>query len=278
MSETETEKQTGGENVEAYGEILAWWKQKNIQTEAELAEALHSVGVLFAFHSGKQENERVTWHDTREIFSHDGVTDYSGDLLTLLEIRNAKIAYTFFLSAFGEHRALDEAFLLRLHKLLTRNTYDARRYEIGERPGTFKRHGFVTGRYEVGAPPEDTAEETRELLSELRDLPLPEEKLLTAGAYFHARLENIRPFADGNGTTGRLALNYFLVSHNHPPVVIHEEDRAAYLGALESWDAVQDLRPMRTFLEEQLVKTWSRRRKPAESKEAASAPKLHDFL
>ena len=257
-------------------DIVQWWRDKKIRTEAQLAEILNGHGVLFAFHSGKLENERVTWHDTREIFERDGVSNYTGDLRTLFEIRNAKSAYEFFLTAFGERRPLDEAFLLRLQKLLTRNTYDARRYALGERPGAWKLHDYVTGKREIGAPPEDTAEETRELLAELQALPpsLPGDKILTAAAYFHAKLENIHPFADGNGRAGRLAMNYFLVRHNHPPIVIHEEDRACYYSALEAWDASQDLTPMREFLAAQTVKTWRGRIAASEN----HAARLNDFL
>ena len=246
---------------DAYSAVVRWWRGKNIRTEAELSEILSANSILFAYHSGKLENERVTWHDTREIFDHDGVTNYTGDLRTLFEIRNAKSAYAFFLSAFGERRPPDESFLLRLQKLLTRNTYDARRYELGERPGAWKLRDYVTGRHETGAAPEDTPEEVAELLDELRNLPpsMPPEKILTAAAYFHAKLENIHPFADGNGRTGRLAMNYFLVCHNHPPIVIHEEERAEYYSALEAWDAAQDLKPMRDFLTAQTVKTWGGR-------------------
>ena len=256
--------------------IVQWWRDKKIQTEAELAEILNGYGVLFAFHSGKLENERVTWHDTREIFERDGVSNYTGDLRTLFEIRNAKSAYEFFLKAFGARRPLDENFLLRLQKLLTRNTYDTRRYELGERPGTWKLHDFVTGKREIGASPEDTAEEVGELLDELQHLPpsLPGEKVLTAAAYFHAKFENIHPFADGNGRTGRLAMNYFLVCRDCPPVIFHEENRAAYYAALEAWDAAQDLKPMREFLTAQTVKTW-RGRVAAPEKHSAQ---LSDFL
>ena len=58
--------------------------------------------------------------------------------------------------------------------------------------------------------------------------------------------------------TGRLAMNYFLVIHNHPPVIIHEEDRKAYYDALEAWDSQQLLDPLRDFLKEQTVKTWKK--------------------
>ena len=260
----------------AYVSVARWWRSRNIRTEAELSEILNGNSVLFAFHSGKLENERVTWHDTREIFDHDGVTNYTGDLRTLFEIRNAKSAYEFFLSAFGERRPLDEAFLLRLQKLLTSNTYDARRYQLGERPGAWKLHDFVTGRHEIGASPQDTAAEVSELLTELQDVPpsLPPEKILTAAAYFHAKLENIHPFADGNGRTGRLAMNYFLVTRDCPPIVIHEEDRAEYYSALEAWDAGQNLTPMREFLTAQTVKTWRGRIAASEN----HAARLNDFL
>lgn len=81
----------------AYVSITRWWRERNIRTEAALSEILNGNSVLFAFHSGRLENERVTFHDTREIFDHDGVTNYTGDLRTLFEIRNAKSAYEFFL-------------------------------------------------------------------------------------------------------------------------------------------------------------------------------------
>ena len=53
-------------------------------------------------------------------------------------------------------------------------------------------------------------------------------------------------------------MNYLLVRHNHPPVVIHEEDRKAYYDALEAWDTDQQLGVMCAFLKGQVVKTWEK--------------------
>lgn len=251
-----------------YEKALALWQRKHITTDAELAEALNGHSIAFAYHSGKLENENITYHDTREIFEHDGVTAYTGDLRTLFEIRNAKEANELFLCAFRDRRALDEAFVKELQRQLTHGTYDTRRWQLGERPGEYKRHDYVTGREEVGAAPEDVADEMGELLSEMQDVPA--QNALTAAAYFHAKFENIHPFADGNGRTGRLAMNYFLVLHDHPPIVIHEEDRKGYYEALEAWDRGQELDPLRQFLQEQTVKTWAKQIARAEKQKDRS--------
>lgn len=250
--------------MEQYRKAVALWQGKHITTDAQLAEALNGHSIAFAYHSGRIENENITYHDTREIFEHDGVTSYTGDLRTLFEIRNAKDANELFLTAFGERRPLDETLIKEFQYRLAQNTYDTRRYQLGERPGEYKCHDFVTGREEVGAAPEDVAEEMTELLAELTDVPV--EKALTAAAYFHAKFENIHPFADGNGRTGRLAMNYLLVLNGHPPVIIHEEDRKAYYDALEAWDARQELEPLCSFLREQTVRTWEKQIERADRK------------
>ena len=53
-------------------------------------------------------------------------------------------------------------------------------------------------------------------------------------------------------------MNYFLVCHDHPPVIIHEEDRKEYYTALEAWDVGQELAPLSNFLKMQTVKTWEK--------------------
>ena len=81
----------------------------------------------------------------------------------------------------------------------------------------------------------------------------------SAAAYFHAKFENIHPFADGNGRAGRLLMNYLLLLWDHPPIIIHEEDRRDYYAALERFDAAQSLEPLVEFLKAQTVKTWQAR-------------------
>ncbi len=244
------------ERVGMYNQILNWWKTKNVTDAAGLAEALNGYVINFAYNSGNIENPKITYHDTREIFENDGVTSYTGDLKTLYEIRNAKIANEYFLDCFDAKQVLDETFLKELQKRLTMNTYDTRRWQRGERPGEYKKGDYVTGKNETGALAEDVPAEVAELLADLQDIP--KDKALLAAAFFHAKLENIHPFADGNGRAGRLAMNYFLLLHGHPPIIIHQEDKKEYYAALEAWDEKQDLQQLINFLQAQTIKTWKR--------------------
>ena len=243
--------------MDKHREILSAWQNLDIKNAAELEAALNGYIIQFAYHSGKIENPNITYNDTREIFDRDGVTNFTGDVRTIFEIRNAKDASNLLFEAFDRKDPLTPEFILQLHYELTKNTYDTRRWQVGERPGTFKKHDYVTGRYEVGSAPEDVQTELEDLLEEIRqDVIRTNEHIFTAAAYFHAKFENIHPFSDGNGRTGRLTMNYFLLQHNHPPIVIHEEDKNLYYQSLEAFDTKGELEPLKLFLKAELVKTW----------------------
>jgi len=59
------------------------------------------------------------------------------------------------------------------------------------------------------------------------------EKLATV----QCRFEQIHPFLDGNGRTGRLVLNLILVRLGYPPAIIYKRQRTEYLRALRRADA-----------------------------------------
>ena len=76
-----------------FSDVIKFWQEKKISTVAQLEAAINGKIVSLAYHSAKIENNSITYNDTREIFEHDSVIQYTGDLRTLFEIRNSKDAF-----------------------------------------------------------------------------------------------------------------------------------------------------------------------------------------
>lgn len=240
--------------TQRYDEVVANWRRDLPRTRGELAGALSDYRIYFAFNSGKIENSSITYHDTREVFENGRAVSFTGDVRTLFEIQNQKECSELLLDAFAAKRVIDEDLVLEVHRTLTQGTYDERRWARGERPGTYKKHDYVVGVNGVGSSPDDVASDVRELLGELE--AVTPANVLTVAAYFHLLFEGIHPFADGNGRVGRALMNHLFVMNDHPPLVVYDEDKLAYYGAMQVWDEEGDLAPMLDFLRAETVKTW----------------------
>ena len=240
-----------------YESIVEIWKKWNVSTTADIDLRLDSFRILFAYNSGKIENDEITYNDTREIFENGQVLNYSGSPRAIFETQNQRLCYEFLKPKLAAREPLSVPLIKNIHEVLTSGTYDERRYIAqGERPGEFKKHDYVTGIAEVGSPPEDVEHDLIALITEIADFEGME--TLRAAAYLHARFEYIHPFADGNGRVGRTLMNYFLMIHSHPPIIIYDEDKHSYYNALASYDMTEEIAPLSEFLKVQTEKTWDK--------------------
>ncbi len=240
-----------------YNDIIATWRQKNIRTDKDLRQNLSNYRIIFAYNSGVIENPEITYHNTREIFENGKVVNFTGDLRTLYEIENQKKCFDFLIDKLVKKEVLSVNLILHIHKKLMQGTYDEVRWSKGERPGTFKVHDYCVAD-EQGALPEEVPGEVEELCEELRDVPDRGENILKAAAYLHCKFENIHPFADGNGRVGRTLMNYFLMLHNYPPLVVYNETKDKYYRALGHYDKTGDVGLFVDYMKESVEQTWER--------------------
>lgn len=166
--------------------------------------------------------------------------NYTGDTRALFETQNQKECYDFLKQHILDKTAVTSDFIREVHKILNYGCYDESRWSKGERPGIYKKHYYGVGE-NAGVLPEDVPE-----------------KILKAAAYLHCNFENIHPFADGNGRTGRTLMNYFLMIHDVPPTILFEEDKETYYLALAVFDQTENPDGFVQFLKEQSIKTSAR--------------------
>lgn len=243
--------------MDEYAQIVRLWQQYAIGTEADIDLRLDSFRILFSYHSGKIENPEISYHDTREIFENGRVVNFTGSPRAIFEQRNQKLCYDFLKPRILAREPITIELVKETHAILTAGTYDENRYiQQGERPGAFKKHDYVTGIEEVGSLPEDVEHDMQELLATLQELA-GKDPLKTA-TYFHVRFEYIHPFADGNGRVGRTLLNYLLMTRDHPPLIVYDEDKRDYYAALEKYDRNEDYQPMYAFLKRETIRTWEK--------------------
>jgi hypothetical protein len=107
-----------------------------------------------------------------------------------------------------------------------------------EGPGSFREHDIEP--FPGGMEPPEWTDVPAQMRDWIKDaVALREEdqaSIAEALAVRHARFEQIHPFLDGNGRTGRLILNLLCVRLGIPPAIIYKGDRSRYLDALRRAD------------------------------------------
>ena len=263
--------------MELYQRILEMWRSYPLAAPADLDKHLESFRILFAYNSGKMENDEITYHDTRDIFESGKISNYSGSPRALFEQQNQKLCYEYLKYKIIRKEPLSSDLAREIHKTLTMGTYGERRYVVNdERPGEYKKHDYVTGVHEVGSAASEVEADMDALIDEVDAYSGAD--ILKAAAYLHARFEYIHPFADGNGRAGRAILNYYLIINGHPPLIIYDEDKRAYYNALQRYDEAEEINPLYEFLRQQCIKTWAKTLGLSEGNAPAGRKGLPEFM
>ena len=120
-----------------YEDVIKYWQEQKLESKEDYMNILENFSVLFAYNSGAIENDKITYYDTKEIFNSGKVINYTGDLKTLIEINNQKDCYNYILSKVVLKSPISEEWIKKVHKILTKDTYD-------KRLGEYKAYDYVT--------------------------------------------------------------------------------------------------------------------------------------
>ena len=74
--------------MNTYLSIRKMWSKYSIDSVQALNIYLDNFRILFAYHSGKIENDEITYHDTREIFENGKVLNFTGSPRSIMEQQN----------------------------------------------------------------------------------------------------------------------------------------------------------------------------------------------
>jgi len=185
--------------------------------------------VRFTYNSNAIEGNRLSLRETNMILTEDiipaGVTpnDYN-------EAINSKDCYEFIKEYKGE---FNQKFLLKIHEIITNNT----NCEI---IGDYRDHDVrISGSEWIPPSYKIVKEEMRKVFQwyySAKNKLLPVE----LGAILHNKLVQIHPFADGNGRTSRVVINWMLMKNKFPMFYIEVRDKIKYYGVVEEGDKGND--------------------------------------
>jgi hypothetical protein len=106
-----------------------------------------------------------------------------------------------------------------------------------EQPGSFRRHDIAAFPEGMRPPPwTEVHAGMADWVRQARGLQARSARFAEEIAELHVRFEQVHPFLDGNGRTGRLLLNLLLIRLGYPPAIVYKNQRTAYLQALRRAD------------------------------------------
>ena len=185
--------------------------------------------VRFTYNSNAIEGNRLSLRETSMILTENiipsGATpnDYN-------EAINSKECYEFIKEYKGE---FNQKLLLKIHEILTKNT----KCKI---VGGYRDHQVRISGSEWVPPHHEKIREEMKKTFQWYYSAGKKSHSVELGAILHNKLVRIHPFADGNGRTSRVVMNWVLMKNKFPSFYIEMRDKIKYYDAIVEGDKGND--------------------------------------
>lgn len=180
------------------------------------------------FHSAGIEGNRLTLQETMLVLK-EGVTISEKSIHDTVEVKNLGVAFDFFYELAQQDTAISENYIKQIHQLV-----------VGNDPylnaGNYRNVGvIITGSEHTPPEPFEVPFKMQELMDWLNE-NFDQENPIVLAAVAHHEMAKIHPFADGNGRTARLLLNFILLKKGYPICSIKRTERPRYYEAMSEAD------------------------------------------
>lgn len=199
----------------------------------------------FIFNSNNIEGSRIPAEEVRKIIE-TGDSRYD-NYNEVKEVRNSIEAMEYIQDGFK----FNISSIKRLYHVLTNGLV----MQNGEKyPKGFKKMMNVVNNMET-VPPELVEIKLQELIKDYRNRKKIDHPLKMAFD-FHLTYEEIHPFLDGNGRTGRMIMNKILMSHGYFPIVVYTDNQTAYSNSISKALSLKGIKTYYQFMLKQTKKTY----------------------
>lgn len=195
--------------------------QRRPLTAGELQRFRDEFLVEYTYNSNAIEGNTLTLQETALVL--EGVTIDRKPLKDHLEAVGHKDAFLYVQELVKDKIPFSETVIKQIHTLVLIDRPEDR--------GIYRRIPVrIMGAYHTPPEPVLVPEKMEKLVKEFTNTKMHP---IESAALFHLKFEGIHPFVDGNGRTGRLILNLFLMQNGYPPINVKFSDRKRYYEAFD---------------------------------------------
>lgn len=197
--------------------------QRRPLTAGELQRLQEEFLVEYTYNSNAIEGNTLTLQETALVL--EGITIDRKPLKDHLEAVGHKDAFLYVQELVRDNIPFSETVIKQIHTLVLMDRPEDR--------GIYRHIPVrIMGAYHTPPNPVIVPEMMGKLVAEFAKKKLHP---IETAALFHLKFEGIHPFVDGNGRTGRLILNLFLMQNGYPPINVKFADRKRYYDAFDSY-------------------------------------------